>query len=129
MLGWALRWLVDGGQPADDKVLGFLAVAGLVLALGAWFIRLTPDPDPDEIPTMVVWDLGGQGREPDIRRSRRSSYSLLPPWFMLPLILVFGCVGVATESVLLLLVPVAVAIGWVVLIVTYAIWWLHTDEG
>ena len=63
VLGWALLWLVDGGQPADDKVLVLLAVAGLVLVLGAWFIRLTLDPDPDDnIVTMVVWDPGGPGR-------------------------------------------------------------------
>jgi hypothetical protein len=129
VLGWALLWLVDAGQPAGDKVLGLLAVAGLVLVLGAWFIRLTPDPDPDDnIVTMVVWDPGGPGRESDIRPYRRSYFSLLPPWFLLPLILVFGCLGVAMESVLLFLVPVAVAAGWVILIVAYAVWWLSTYE-
>jgi len=133
VLGWALLWLVDGGQPAHDKMLALLAVVGLVLALGTWFIWLTPrygalGEGADEIPTLVVVDPGGPGREPVIRPRRRSYASLLPPWFLLPLILVFGCLGVVTESLVLFLVPVAVAVGWVVLIAVYAVWWLSTYE-
>jgi len=35
---------------------------------------------------------------------------------------------VVTESLVLFLVPVAVAVGWVVLIAVYAVWWLSTYE-
>jgi hypothetical protein len=51
---------------------------------------------------------------------------LFPPWFLLPLILVFGWLGVTTEMVVLLLV--AVVIGWVVLIAIGALWFLHTHD-
>jgi len=58
VLGWVLLWLLDGGRGADDKMLGLLAVVGLVLALGTWFIRLTRygvlGEGADEIPTLVV---------------------------------------------------------------------------
>jgi hypothetical protein len=128
LIGWVIPWLVDGGQVADDKLPGILAVVGLVLALGAWFTWLTRDAGPDEVPTMIVVDPGGPGREPVFRPAHRSYASLLPPWFLLPIILVFGSLAVATGNVVLLLVPVAVAVGLVVLIAIGAFWFLHTHD-
>jgi hypothetical protein len=111
-----------------EKLIGLLVLVGLPLVLGSWFRRLRSEDPP------IWWELrqhlaGVTGERLPVLEPNRANLFFPLPWFLLPMILVFGSVGLATEYRALLSVPIVATVGWIGLISVYVVWWILSHRS